>query len=456
MARSPIGRQQLLEAARDELVRGNGVMELSALSHRSGLSTGALYHYFGSKSGLLVALYDAFYLGLDRAIGDARLPVDADWATRERERTRLFVDYHLADPLARVLLDRAAQGPQLTEREAAYIQKLNADAAINIRRGQKLGELPAEMDPDSAGAFVIGGLRHGIAHQLRINPPPDQDEATDRLWARTAAALGIAPPGRHGSTTRTGIPSRPSSATRQPPVHKLTARSAVLSALLAAHPVQAPASVILTMAALLGFQESAVRVALSRMVAAGDLERCEGTYRLSARLIEARHREGEALRPDIGAWDGHWHMAVVTTGTDDPAERVALREALRTAKFGEVREGVWARPANIEVRLGAREAQRMSLFTATPDESSLVMAERLFATRAWAATAEELAAVLEHGESLTDRFVAAAATVRHIFDDPLLPAELLPPTWPGARLRECYQAFGEELTALAQGLTASA
>lgn len=191
MARAPIGRQQLLDAARGELVRGNGVMELSALTLRTGLSTGALYHHFGSKSGLLAEIYDAFYAGLGDVIADARLPADADWATRERERTRLFVTYHLADPLAAVLLDRAALAPQLAELEALYIQTMGENAAVNIRRGQASGELPTDIDPDSAGAFVIGGLRHGIAQQLRLSPSPDPEQATERLWRLTAAALGI-------------------------------------------------------------------------------------------------------------------------------------------------------------------------------------------------------------------------------------------------------------------------
>ena len=192
MARAPIGRQQLLDAARGELVRGNGVMELSALTLRTGLSTGALYHHFGSKNGLLAAIYDAFYEGLGNAIADARLPADADWATRERQRTRLFVAYHLADPLAPVVLDGAALAPQLAELEVLYVQAMSDNAAANIRRGQTLGELPADIDPDSAGAFVIGGLRHGIAQQLRLNPLPDPEQATERLWRLVAAALGIA------------------------------------------------------------------------------------------------------------------------------------------------------------------------------------------------------------------------------------------------------------------------
>ncbi|WP_433663335.1 TetR/AcrR family transcriptional regulator [Nocardia sp. CA-128927] len=192
MARAPIGRQQLLDAARDELVRGNGVLELAALTRRAGLSTGALYHHFGSKSGLLAAIYNTFYEGLSHATADAHLPTEADWATREHKRTHLFVAYHFADPLVPVLLNRAALDPQLTELEAVYIQTMSDNAAANIRRGQALGQLPTSVDPDSAAAFVIGGLRHGIAQQLRITPPPNPDQAAERLWRLIAASLGIA------------------------------------------------------------------------------------------------------------------------------------------------------------------------------------------------------------------------------------------------------------------------
>lgn len=191
MARAPIGRQQLLDAAHDELVQGNGVIELSGLTRRAGLSTGALYHHFGSKSGLLTAIYDGFYDGLRHAIADTHLPA-GNWATRERDRTHRFVAYHLADPLAPILLNRTASDPQLTELEAAYIHNLIDNAAANIRRGQQSGELPVDLDPDSAGAYVIGGLRHGIAQQLRVTPTPDAVQATQTLWRFTAAVLGIA------------------------------------------------------------------------------------------------------------------------------------------------------------------------------------------------------------------------------------------------------------------------
>ncbi|RDI65586.1 TetR/AcrR family transcriptional regulator [Nocardia pseudobrasiliensis] len=191
MARAPIGRQQLLDAAREALVSGNGNLELSALTRSAGLSTGALYHHFGSKAGLLAAIYDGFYDGLAHAIADAHLPQAVGWGARERERTRRFVAYHFGDPLAPLLLNRAAPVLELTELEGVYVRAMSDAAAHNIREGQETGQIPASIDPDSAGAYVIGGLRHGIAQQLRLTPRPTVEQATDRLWRLTGNALGI-------------------------------------------------------------------------------------------------------------------------------------------------------------------------------------------------------------------------------------------------------------------------
>ncbi|NMN97634.1 TetR/AcrR family transcriptional regulator [Antrihabitans stalactiti] len=192
MARAPIGRQQLLTAAREELVRGGGLLELGALTRRAQLSTGALYHHFGSKSGLLAAIYDGFYDGLRHAIADAHLPADVHWGIRERKRTHLFVGYHFADPLAPILLSRSALDPELAELEAVHLATMTDTAAANIRRGQDLGQLPADIDADSAAAFIIGGLRHGIAQQLRATPPANTHDAAERLWHLIAATLEIA------------------------------------------------------------------------------------------------------------------------------------------------------------------------------------------------------------------------------------------------------------------------
>lgn len=180
----------MLDAARDELVASGGALDLSAVTRRAGLSTGALYHHFGSKAGLLTAVYTDFYRGLRAATADAQLP-DAAWDVRECERTRRFVAYHFESPLAGVLLARVTSDPRLGELEAVYLQTMSDSAAANIRHGQRTGELPADLDPNSAGAYVIGGLRQGVAQQLRVTPRPEPDRVAARLWQLTAATLGI-------------------------------------------------------------------------------------------------------------------------------------------------------------------------------------------------------------------------------------------------------------------------
>ena len=73
-----------------------------------------------------------------------------------------------------------------------HLDQLSRDAARNIRKGQSAGDLPDSVDADSAGAFVIGGLRHGIAQQLRAEPRPTPARATERLWHLIAAAVDLA------------------------------------------------------------------------------------------------------------------------------------------------------------------------------------------------------------------------------------------------------------------------
>ena len=238
-------------------------------------------------------------------------------------------------------------------------------------------------------------------------------------------------------------------------VHKLTARSAILSALLGAHPAEASSAGILTLASKLGFKQSAVRVALTRLVAAGDLERSGGMYRLSARLVDRQRRQDFALQPQESRWDGSWRLAVVTIGAEDSTDRAALRTALRAAKFGELREGVWGRPDNISSRLQADTNHRLSLFSAVPDEDSATLASRVFALQDWARAAERLNRQLHDSSVMVERFEVAAAIVRHILDDPLLPAEILPARWPGRDIRDSYESFRVELTALAERILAA-
>lgn len=205
---------------------------------------------------------------------------------------------------------------------------------------------------------------------------------------------------------------------------------------------------------LFGIAEGTTRVALSRMLAAGELDAHDGDYALGGRLLERQARQQASRRADTEPWDGTWELALVhRSDRRSAADRGALREALASLRLAELREGVWLRPANLaddrvpEARQVARE-QCMWVSGARPDPQPDVHA--LWDLATWAADARtlrdelaELQPALDAGSTdvLGPAFVVSAAVLRHLQHDPLVPDELLPPDWPGGALRDDYERY---------------
>ncbi|MFH8568351.1 PaaX family transcriptional regulator C-terminal domain-containing protein [Streptomyces sp. NPDC017993] len=254
---------------------------------------------------------------------------------------------------------------------------------------------------------------------------PRHDHAPQRPVERTASAEGA-------------LALRP-----------LTARSIVLSTLLGHHPPELPARALVRVGELFGIAEGTVRVALSRMVAAGDLRQSDGSYGLTARLLERQARQDESRSPRNRPWRGDWEIAVVTTAERRPAaERTALRQAMSGLRLAELREGSWLRPANLDRPRPSVATAQCTWLTGTPDGDPAALAGRLWDLTGWADEARALMAALDRADTLADRFTVAAAALRHLLSDPLLPDALLPPDWPGGELRLRYDAFAAELREL--------
>ena len=227
----------------------------------------------------------------------------------------------------------------------------------------------------------------------------------------------------------------------------MTARSVVLSVLLGAHPAWASASELIRLTADFGIKETTLRVALTRMVGAGDLIRSADGYRLSDRLLARQRRQDEAMRPRTRPWRGAWLVLIVTSIGTDARSRAALRTTMHDKRFGELREGVWMRPDNLDLELGPDVTDRVRVLKAL-DAAPAALAGELWDVPGWAATGHRLLDEMAQKAQATDvpgRFVVAAAMVRHLLTDPMLPTDLLPPDWPGARLRAAYHDFATEL-----------
>jgi phenylacetic acid degradation operon negative regulatory protein len=157
----------------------------------------------------------------------------------------------------------------------------------------------------------------------------------------------------------------------------LSTRSVVLSLLLAVHPPELSVRDLIRCVQPMGISEATLRVALSRMVADGDLHRTDGAYRLGERLIERQRRQDEAIDPVTRAWGGEWEIAVVTATGRSPAQRARLREELTLLRLAELREGVWLRPANLLRVWPEHVAASTQRFVASPDESHEALVETL-------------------------------------------------------------------------------
>ena len=247
------------------------------------------------------------------------------------------------------------------------------------------------------------------------------------------------------SPVTTGVP-------RQSPSERpLTARSVLASALLGSDPPELPVAQLVRLAGLFAINENRARVALSRMVAAGDVTTDgSGRYRLSGDLLarqerQTRSRSGELTDQE---WDGRWITVVLTGSASTPETRSQRRASLARARLAELREGVWMRPTNLEVDLDTDVTDHAVLVRGTPDTDATELAAGLWDLSAWSTAAGDLLRRLERTPPtdhsvLAPGFVLSASVLRHLQADPLLPADLLPPTWRGTALRQAYRSWDE-------------
>jgi phenylacetic acid degradation operon negative regulatory protein len=232
-----------------------------------------------------------------------------------------------------------------------------------------------------------------------------------------------------------------------PAERPLTARSVLASALLGSDPPELSVAQLVRLAGLFAINENRARVALSRMVAAGDVTTDgSGRYRLAGDLLLRQTRQQVSRAGGSANWDGQWWIAVVTASATAADARTARRRALHRARLAEVREGVWMRPSNLPLDLPAEVRAAVMVLRGAPDTDERTLASRLWGLPAWNDHAEELIRRLDrtppHDASvLAPGFVLSASVLRHLQSDPLLPAELAPSTWLGTELRRAYDTW---------------
>jgi AcrR family transcriptional regulator len=181
-------REQLIAAATEELA-GTGSFEVAAVARRAQVSDGLPYRYFGTRTGLLVAVVDAFYQRFCDTIA-LRVYAAPTWAEREHQRIADWVDFLYAEPVAPVVLAGLGEGELATAR-GRWLQEMSAIGARNMAQGQRDGEIPLDRDPEYLAAATIGGTNAVIAVCLTREPRPPATEVIDQIWAFVAGAVGL-------------------------------------------------------------------------------------------------------------------------------------------------------------------------------------------------------------------------------------------------------------------------
>lgn len=233
---------------------------------------------------------------------------------------------------------------------------------------------------------------------------------------------------------------------------RLNARSLALSALLGTHPPALPSRALVALAELFGIANGTMRTALSRMVAAGEIEATDGWYQLTGRLLDRQRTQDVGRRAPAPAWDGTWHTVIAAADQRELADRRHFRLVLVEHRFGELRPDTWLRPANLPAPPLGTAALLLTGTVAGTHEPDLV--GRLWDLPSIAESARRLLGEIERLRSSTDlsdhasipaTFLLAASVVRFLRSDPFLPGALTPDDWPTDELRVRYDDLETDL-----------
>lgn len=178
-------RSALIDAAIERFAADGLRASFDAVAADVGVTKGALYHHFGSKDGLVEAVYkEAIRRHADRVVaassegdGRRRLLALVDASTRlYTSRTpfyRLLITLHLSAAIERPALAEIARRMQRSQRD--FMIDL-------VRQGQRDGSIRPQLDAEAAGLTVNAALEGFLTQQLE--PPAQQ-----RRWVAKFRSL---------------------------------------------------------------------------------------------------------------------------------------------------------------------------------------------------------------------------------------------------------------------------
>jgi AcrR family transcriptional regulator len=184
-------RREILAAALDRfLKKGFAATSIEDIRRAGGASVGSIYHFFGSKEGIAVALYADAFCGWTEAMLDlspagtaperiVRVTVARalEWAVANPRPYRFLMQARWLEPVA---LDRA----DLAAAAAAYRRRGSAVLALLVAGGA-VRPLPWDLFQ----AVLLGPVHDYLAHRASGEAQTDPAQAAHALGDAAWAAL---------------------------------------------------------------------------------------------------------------------------------------------------------------------------------------------------------------------------------------------------------------------------
>lgn len=180
-AASELARERILDAAFGEIRRqGFQAASISAILAETGLTKGALYHYFPSKKELGLAVVDERVVaalrcsvldGLSVSDGDV-MPLDKLFGLLDAVQAWTEDSIRLGCPLNNLMQEMSAVDEDFRRHLTAIVVLWQERVAALLRQAQKQGQVAAQVDCHAAALFIVAAWEGCISIAKNMQSMP--------------------------------------------------------------------------------------------------------------------------------------------------------------------------------------------------------------------------------------------------------------------------------------------
>jgi AcrR family transcriptional regulator len=178
---SELARERILDAAFGEIRRqGFQAASISAILAETGLTKGALYHYFPSKKELGLAVVDervaaalrcSVLDGLSVSDGDV-MPLDKLFRLLDAVQEWAEDSIRLGCPLNNLMQEMSAVDEDFRRHLTAIVALWQERVAALLRQAQKQGQVAAQVDCHAAALFIVAAWEGCISIAKNMQSMP--------------------------------------------------------------------------------------------------------------------------------------------------------------------------------------------------------------------------------------------------------------------------------------------